>query len=150
MRHKIEICKSSNFVELICLTLSNIKIDYKHVKLVSFYRSQKCDIIDFVNTFDTILNNYAKNNISKYINQIIIENSNIDLYHSPNVTDLLTVCHDLITRPRSRTYIDHVFSNFCGINYIESVQCNLSDHKFFSNRRDLKRFCCVYNYLLQL
>ena len=84
MQHKIEICKRSNFVELICLTLSSIKIDYRPVKLVSFHRRQKYGINDFVNTLDIILNNYANNPI------IIIGDSNIDLYHSANVTDFLT------------------------------------------------------------
>lgn len=55
IKRKMEISKSNNFVELIGLTLSYIKIDYRSVK--SFYCCQKCGINNFDNTVGTILNN---------------------------------------------------------------------------------------------
>lgn len=126
----IDICKSSNYVERIVVTLNSVKIGSKALKIMSFYRSQKCNVNDFIEIVDAILNDHARSPI------ITIGDSNVDLFQNPHFNDLLTTfqnydcdsAHNLITRPVSNTCIDHVFSNFSEKIYVDSVEFSLSDH----------------------
>lgn len=130
IHYEVDICKSEKFVERIVVTFCNVKVDRKPLKLISLYRSQKCNVDDFINIVDDILNVHARNPI------IIVGDSNVDSLQNTRYIDLLTMfqnydcdsAHNLITRPQSKTSIDQVFSNFTDKIYVDSVECILSDH----------------------
>lgn len=136
IQYTVEICKSANFVEIINVRLCNFKIDNRPMKLISFYRSQKCNVSDFINMFDVLLNNHAQGPM------IVVGDANIDLFQSLCCVDYCSMfqnydcesAHSLITRPASGTCIDHVFSNISGRLSIDSVECALSDHNMLCCR----------------
>ncbi|XP_075163247.1 uncharacterized protein LOC142235881 [Haematobia irritans] len=134
LQFSLDICKSECFVEIIAITLQNYKIDNRKLKIVSFYRSQKCCVSNFMNMMDVLLSNNAQNPI------IVLGDSNVDYFRNPNFVDILNLfqnfdCdngHDLVTRPGSGSSIDQVFSNFAESLYIDSIECELSDHNMIS------------------
>ena len=85
---------------------------------------------DFINYFDELLNDYAQNPL------IIVGDSNIDLFQNPHYTELQTMFQNYDCRHAHNVTIrqqaDQVFSNFCGRIFLDSVECNLSDHNIVS------------------
>lgn len=136
LHYSVDVSKSECFLELITITLNNFKINFKPLKIISFYRSQKCDVNDFIGMLDVLLNEHARNPI------VVLGDANIDVFQNPHYNELRAMfqnydcdnCHSLVTRPVSGTCIDHVFSNFSGRIYVDSVECALSDHNIICCR----------------
>lgn len=126
----VNVCESKMFCEMIVLTLENYKIYGKPVKIISFYRSQKCDINTFYNLIENLLNLYGRESC------IIVGDSNVDFLdntQSDEFSNLLSNfdfknCHNLVTRPASGTCIDNVYSNISNSFFISSTECDISDH----------------------
>lgn len=126
----VNCCQSLNFVDIIQVTLHNIKVNGKQLEFMSYYRSQKCKVEDFLNILENQLVNFGNNP------SVFVGDSNVDLIESnqpENLTSLfqcfnLESCHFLVTRPQSGTCIDHVFSNIADQVAIDSVECSLTDH----------------------
>lgn len=146
IQFSVEFCMSNSFVEIINVKLSGFKIDNKPLKLISFYRSQKCNVNDFVNMLDVILNNHAQSPL------IVLGDANIDLLQTSCCVDYCSVfqnygcesAHNLITRPNSATCIDHIFSNISEMLIIDSVECSLSDHNMLFCRVKKPNFTSKY------
>lgn len=132
LRYSVDICESKSFLDLIVVTLNNLKINGKSVKFISFYRSQKCANGTFLLFMENLLNSYGRDPC------IFAGDSNIDilnLHLSEELLNLLTNfnfenCHTMITRPVSGTSIDHIYSNIQDRLCVDSVECDLSDHNF--------------------
>lgn len=149
LNYCLQVCKSDSFVELISVTFPSVKYDNKPVKLISFYRSQKCSVQNFLEMLENILYEHARNPI------LLIGDSNIDMFHSPHYPDLLSIfqnfdcqsAHSLVTRPSSKTCIDHVFCNFSENIFVDSVECHLSDHNMlccrFEGVRNIKDYIAI-------
>lgn len=132
--YSIELCKSENFIETITVTLENIKIRGKPLKVTSFYRSQKCVFAKFSGFIENLVTNYGR------CPSIIVGDSNVDFLNSPLSANLLEIissfnyrnCHNLITRPKSGTSIDNVFSNITETVITDTIECLLTDHNLIS------------------
>lgn len=135
-KYSVEVCKSEGFVEYICIKLKNFKVDNKPLNIFSFYRSQKCSVVNFLNIFHNNISNFARDPI------IVVGDSNIDLFHNPHYSELLSTfnnydcdsAHTFVTRPNTGTCIDQVFSNYSDRIFVDSVKCDLSDHNLIACR----------------
>lgn len=153
------LCESRNFIDSIIITLDNVKLSGKPIRLLSFYRSQKCDVNSFLSFLEGILSSQGR------CPCVFVGDSNIDALDTRVSDELLNIlvdydfenCHTLITRPRSGKSIDHVYSNIREIVGIESVECRLSDHNLIHLNigiaiQDLncvhKTYSCVNQYQL--
>lgn len=136
----IESCESRNFVDSVVLTLNNVKFNGRPIKFMSFYRSQKCDIQSFLSFLENLLIIYGRHPC------VFVGDSNIDGSSNICSGELLNLlgyydfenCHTLITRPDSRTSIDHVYSNINNALRIDSVECKLSDHNIISCKIEIE------------
>lgn len=130
----VETIKSQNFIEYIVLTLSNLKLNGKDVKFISFYRSQKCNTSSFLLFIENLLKCYGRSPC------IMVGDSNIDVLTNHSSQDLLNTlnsydfknCHLMITRPKSKTSIDHIYSNVPDTLCINSIECRLTDHNIIN------------------
>lgn len=128
--YTVETCKSGDFVDCIAVNIVNYKIESKCLRIMSFYRSQKCSTNNFLRIMDVVLSDNARNPI------IVVGDSNIDMFQNSCFEELSTIfqnydcysAHSMITRPTSGTSIDHVFSNYSESIFVDSVECLLSDH----------------------
>lgn len=130
LKFSVEYCGSSNFVDLILISFENLRIGAKNLKLISLYRSQKCSESNFFNIVEEV--------ISPIVNKplILLGDTNIDQFRGPKFDEFKDIllnydcrsCHQLVTRPKSKSCIDHVFSNIYDKICIDSVECNLTDH----------------------
>lgn len=122
-------CESLGFIDSIVLKLSDFKIQGKPLAIVSYYKSPKCNRLNFMNFLEKILNLYARNPI------VFFGDANIDALDVSfdDVSNMLLNfdlrnCHTLVTRPHSNASLDHVYTNVRNPLSIYSVECNLSDH----------------------
>lgn len=125
----VDCCESFNYVDLIQIRLNNIKVNGKQLEFMTYYRSQKCKIEEFLNVLENKLINIPNSPL------VVVGDSNVDLIEgvSEDLTNLfhcfsLNNCHTLVTRPQSGTCIDHIFSNLVDQIAIDSVECSLTDH----------------------
>lgn len=152
--YTVDICRSEGFVNIITITLNNFKIANKPMKIISFYRSQKCVVPAFIDILENALRVNAFNPI------VILGDSNIDLYRSSDYGELESMvqnydcynAHNLVTRPESGSCIDHIFSNVSEKLFVDSIECDLTDHNLLSckyvtkkvekeNLVTLRKFC---------
>lgn len=156
LKFSVDYRRSENFVEFVAVSFENFKIGTKPLRLMSYYRSQKCSVSSFLSIIDEPVSSLATNPL------IVLGDSNIDLYRSVHFGELKNLflvydcqnCHEMITRPASNACIDHVFSNFSSSIAIDSVECGLTDHniilcKFKSSFQsteyiERKKFICDY------
>lgn len=137
--YTVETCKSEDFVDYIAVKILNYKVDCKSLKIISFYRSQKCNTNNFLRMMDAAMSDNARNPI------IVVGDSNMDMFQNSCFEELLTIfqnydccsAHSMVTRPTSGTCIDHVFSNYSERIFVDSVECLLSDHNLI--------FCKIKN-----
>lgn len=136
--YTVESSESKDFIESIILTIESQKVSGKPIKLISLYRSQKCNFKTFSDYIENQLYLLAQSPC------ILVGDTNVDFLMNPlaNVlSDLFSSydfknCHTLVTRPCSGTSIDNVFSNIHTSLYIESIESNLSDHNLIAIRLD--------------
>lgn len=134
LKFKIDRCESKDFIDAITISLENVKINGKPLKLTSFYRSQKCCFNVFSRFLENLFTSAGRHP------SMVFGDSNIDFLQnslSLEVINLLSSfnyknCHKLITRPVSGTCIDNVFSNFEEDIFIDTIACRLTDHNVVS------------------
>lgn len=139
LEYKVEKCDSQCFIESIVLNVNSVKINNKPLKIIAFYRSQKCDTRTYLRFIEEALVSFGRNPC------IVFGDANIDVpngYISFNLVELLSLfdfanCHRLVTRPESKTSIDHVYSNIPNLLYIDAVEAKLSDHNLVHCRLEL-------------
>lgn len=127
---KTETIKSHNFIESITLTLTKIKSNGKALKLITFYRSPKCNETLFLLFLENLLSCHGRSPC------ILVGDSNVDVLANHTSEGLVNTlsnydfrnCHSMISHPKSKTSIDHVYSNINETLHINSIECNLSDH----------------------
>lgn len=130
LQYSVEICESKNFIDTVILTLRNQCFSGKNLKIMSFYRSQKCNLSTFFTFLEDILNNYGG------MPCVFVGDSNINVLRSPLTEELFNLlqsynyvnCHNLVTRPARSSSIDNVFSNIHNQINIDSIECNITDH----------------------
>lgn len=133
-QYSIEMCESKDFINTITISIENHKIKGKPLKITSFYRSQKCDFIKFSEFIETLVTSCGR------YPSVIIGDSNIDFLKNRSSVDIINIltsfnynnCHTMITRPESGTSIDNVYSNIAESLFIDTIDCNLSDHNLIS------------------
>lgn len=132
INYSVELCESVNYIESIVISLNDHKICGKALKLMTFYRSQKCHSNTFSDYIDYVLSVFGRypfistgDSNMDFLNMSLTEQLNtiIDSYDCVN-------CHTFVTRPASGTSIDNVFSNLHNKLLIDVVECDLSDHNF--------------------
>lgn len=134
IRFSVESCETKQRIECIRVSLDNFSINGKSLIFTTFYRSPKCNLENFFNFLEHVLLQSSRSP------SIFVGDSNIDLSMDNASGDLLNMlhqydyksCHCLITRPRSGTSIDNIFSNMQNELLIASIECNLSDHNVIS------------------
>lgn len=123
-------CKSEDLIDSIALKLHNVKLHGKPVTYISFYRSPKCNSSKFVDFLEQLLYAYGRTPC------VLTGDANVDALHNENFSAVSNMllnydfrnCHEMITRPVSRTCLDHVYSNILGSMSIMAVGCMLTDH----------------------
>lgn len=135
----VEESKSEGFIEYIILKIQNVKVDWKPLTMISVYKSPKCSPSNFLNFLETIIARHGRNPC------IFVGDANIDAIDINAFTDVSNIlqncdfcnCHELITRPKSHSCLDHVYSNLSKQMFIYSVECNLTDHNLIYCSIDL-------------
>lgn len=129
----IEEVKSCQYIECIRISLENVKISGKPIKITTFYRSPKCDIGTFCMFIEQQLQ------VNSQFPSLIVGDSNVDFLNSSSddVSNIICHydfcnCHYLITRPTSKTSIDNTFSNLSNKMSVNSIECSMSDHNIVS------------------
>lgn len=97
---------------------------------MSFYRSQKCTVNTFFEYLENVLHRFG------HMPCIFFGDSNIDALQNVGYQELSEIldsydyknCHNLVTRPCSKSSIDHMYSNLQFNFQIDSVECSLTDH----------------------
>lgn len=130
MEYAVDLCESVNFIETIAITLCNQKLSGKSLKIMTYYRSPKCTSMNFYSHIDCLTHRFGR------FPCIFVGDSNINFLDESMSQELNSIiesydfknCHTFITRPRSGTSIDTVFSNIYDKLKIDSIECKLSDH----------------------
>lgn len=150
LQYTVQVCENKSFCDLIVLTLENFKINGKPLKIVSFYRSPKCNVNDFYNIVENLMELYGRNYC------IFVGDSNIDFLNEVSNTLLNLLesydfknCHTLITRPISATSIDNAFTNLSHSIFIDAIECEFSDHNMISCKVKKKIQNCDYTEFVQ-
>lgn len=148
LRFNVEFCESKLNIDCIRVSLENFTISGKPLIVTTFYRSQKCNLDNFLKFLEHALQQNTN------FPSIFVGDSNIDLLSDTVSRELLNILHHydfenshcLISRPKSGTSIDNIYSNIHNELFIDSIECNMSDHnviscKFRSNfeRQSYKR-----------
>lgn len=122
---------SSNFLDLIFISLRDIKINSKPFLIATLYRSQKCLLRNFYAALEDLLPDACN------MPCVVLGDLNVDLrtstYHTQQLLDIFaeyhfSSCHNLITRPASNSCIDCVFSNFSNELSVNAIETNMTDH----------------------
>lgn len=131
LEFRVIVNRSNGFLELISILLPDVKVNNVPLIVTSLYRSQKCLLQSFLNQIENFLLDVRNSPC------IFVGDLNIDLRRKNNISQSLLnmfaefnymSCHDLITRPKSQTCIDGVFSNIMRHFGIYSIEHKLSDH----------------------
>ncbi|XP_075163298.1 uncharacterized protein LOC142235934 [Haematobia irritans] len=130
VEYTMELCDSHDFIDFIVLTLNDVKVRGNPLKLISFYRSQKCDVNTFLMFLENMLYLYGRTSC------IIMGDANINFFDSISSRNLCDVLSSfdfennnlLVTRPESMTCIDHIYSNISDLLTISSIENGVSDH----------------------
>lgn len=130
LEYNVELCESNLFIEAILISFNSKKVSGKPLKIMSFYRSQKCPESTFLEFVEKILNDVGS------FPCLFIGDSNIDFLQPTTCQFLNSVIesydfknvHSFVTRPASKTSIDNVFSNLRLGLKVDVVECDLSDH----------------------
>lgn len=131
----VKIQKSEDYLDVVSIVLTDIKINNKPLVLTSIYRSQKCVLENFLMRIEHMLDLF--NGAPCFI----VGDCNIDVL-SDNRTQRqflnlfsefnMHSCHNLITRPQGKTSIDCVFTNIDRRVFVNSIENDLSDHNMIS------------------
>lgn len=132
-------CKSEGFIDSIVLKLQDVKVDRKPIAIISFYKSPKCNPLNFHDFLESLFISYGRTP------SIFVGDSNIDASEFTCFADISNTlsnynfknCHNLITRPNSNTCLDHVYTNISKPMTIYSIECSLSDHNLIYCMVDL-------------
>ena len=116
----LEICGTKHFCESIVISLQNYRIQSVPLRVMSFYRSQKCGISKFSNNIENfiILKGQSPCIAIGDSNIAFLENISDDFSNLLWNSDFKN-CHTLLTRPSSGKSIDNVFSNLSNIFSID-------------------------------
>lgn len=140
IRCSVERISNQNFIDSVVLKFCDLKLDGKEIIFISFYKSQKCVIHDFLMFIEDLLSRYGRYHC------ILVGDANIDLLNKNMSQELINLlksfdfrnCHDLITRQISGTSIDHVYTNMNRSINVDSINCMISDHNMISCRVDIR------------
>lgn len=135
LQYCIETCESKTFCDVVALSLENYKVDGRPIKIISFYRSQKCNLNNFYEVMENLLQKFGRSSC------IFVGDSNVDFLHNGSA-DLLNLlesydfknCHTFITRPLSGKSIDNIYSNISNFVCVDAVEFKISDHNMISCR----------------
>ncbi|XP_075163964.1 uncharacterized protein LOC142236620 [Haematobia irritans] len=130
LTYTVELCESGNFIEAIRISVDGILVKGIPLKFTSFYRSPKCNLDVFLW--------YLENKLCVPCRtaSIVVGDSNIDQLDPSSSSDMFSVlssvayesCHALVSRPRSRKSLDHVYSNIGNRICVHSIECAITDH----------------------
>lgn len=151
IEYSVDLCESENFIEAVVITLCNHTFSGKPLKIMSFYRSQKCIAARFYNYMEHVLDLFSS------FPCIFVGDSNIDFLETSVSHELNAIiesydfknCHTFITRPDSGTSIDIVFSNMHNRLKTDAIECKLSDHNIIFCRLESRIQVCDVKEIMQ-
>lgn len=135
LKYVVKMKKSEDYMDVVSIILTDIKLMNKPLVLTSVYRSQKCVLDDFFRKIEHLLDSFIGAPC------LFLGDFNIDVLSAGRAQhQLLNLfsefnmysCHNLITRPQSKTSIDCVFTNIDRSIIVHSIENELSDHNMIS------------------
>lgn len=124
---------SSDFLDYVVISLPEIKINNKPVRIINLYRSQKCNIQLFLKKTDNLLEKFGSEAC------MFVGDFNVDMMSDNVQCDYLTnlfaeynMCahHNFVTRPVSGTSLDGIFGDIAESFVVHSIENSFTDHNY--------------------